>query len=114
MVVLKSNGNVYGAQLTAAERKALRIELQKEMADIGRRDLMELDAIILWELHEQLGLGPKSLKRFYTQFNKELMALCDRYEMHTEADKVWLCTHKLKEYGIDLEEWEKESEENGE
>lgn len=24
------------------------------------------------------------------------------------SDKIWICTYKLKEYGIDIEEWNKE------
>lgn len=34
-------------------------------------------------------------------------ALLKRYEMD-DSDTVWLCTHKLKEYGLDIEQWNKE------
>lgn len=37
----------------------------------------------------------------------ELDALVKRYEMGDE-DKAWLCSRKLKDYGIDISEWNKE------
>ena len=63
--------------------------------------------MVLWVLHEQLGWGETRLRRFYDNFAGELDALVKRYEMD-EEDKVWLCTQKLKDYGIDIEQWDKE------
>ena len=70
---------------------------------------MGLDAIILWELHTQLGLGPKRLKKFFDGFSDALNALVNRYEMDI-SDDVWLCTHKLKEIGVDVEDWYRQKE----
>lgn len=70
---------------------------------------LELDAIILWELHTQLGLGPKRLKKFFDGFSDALNALVNRYEMDI-SDDVWLCTHKLKEIGVDVEDWYRQKE----
>lgn len=39
----------------------------------------------------------------------EIDALAKWYEMGDE-DKAWLCTYKLKQYGIDIAEWNKEGE----
>lgn len=133
MEVLKQYGKVYGAKFTAAERQALKIELDKMVAeeraamkaeyekmrqdilkdleDFNRNNLKEIDAMFLWRLHEHEGWGHTRLKRFYIDFHKDMKALGKRYEMETSEDKIWLCTHKLKEYGIDLDEWEKEIEE---
>lgn len=109
MVVKKSCGKIFGADLTASERKAMEMEIRRQMAEIDRNNLREIDAIILWELHEQLGLGPERMKRFYRGFHKSLQKLLDRYEME-EIDQVWLCTQMLKDYGIDLDELAKECE----
>lgn len=68
---------------------------------------LEIDALVLWVLHEQLGWGEKRLRRFYDNFADEIDALVQRYQMD-EEDKVWLCTQKLKDYGIDIEQWDKE------
>ena len=67
----------------------------------------ELDAMILWHLHEEFGFGPKRLKQFYDTFAVRLDELIKHYEM-TDSDMVWLCTYKLKQYGIDIEEWNKQ------
>lgn len=37
----------------------------------------------------------------------ELDALVKRYEVGDE-DKAWLCSRKLKDYGIDISTWNKE------
>lgn len=107
MIVKKSCGNIFGADLTAAERKAMEIEIRKQVAEFDRNNLREIDAIILWELHIQLGLGPERMKRFYKGFHKSIRELLERYELD-DNDQVWLCTQMLKDYGIDLEEWMKE------
>lgn len=106
MVVLKSHGNVFGAKFTAAEKKALDIEIKKELADQTRSHETELDAMILWNLHEQFGFGYDRLFKFYSSFTKNIKELVKRYEM-PESESFWLATKKLKDYGIDLEEWEK-------
>ena len=94
--------------LKAAAQKAMNHEIMRQIAENTRKHEMELDAVILWQLHEQLGLGPIRLRRFYDTFGIALRDLVSRYEMD-DTDQIWLCTHKLKEYGIDLEEWQKES-----
>jgi hypothetical protein len=107
MRVKKAGGKVYGADLNAAERKAMDLEIQRQLAEFDLRNEREIDAIILWELHQQFGFGPKRLKHFYQNFGVELHNLIQRYQMSAD-DEVWLATHILKEYGIDLEEWERE------
>lgn len=105
MYPLKSGGKVYGAHLTAAERKALNIEIQKTMAEYDRKNADEIDAMILWALHEEFGFGRDRLERFYKAFAPKLKDLCTRYEMTDSGDVLWLCTHKLKEIDIDITEW---------
>lgn len=99
MKVKKAGKRVFGAVMSAAEKKAMDMEIQ--------RQLREIDALVLWELREQLGFGNKRLKKFYDNFSRGIEALIRRYEME-QGDDVWLCTYKLKEIGCDLEKWEKE------
>lgn len=108
MRVKKAGGKVYGVELTAAEKRAMNLEIQRQLGDHTRKHSREIDALFLWYLHEAFGFGIKRLKRVYTGFVPQLNALCDRYEMHEEGDDIYLCTKKLKDYGVDLEEWEKE------
>lgn len=107
MLIRKVGGKVCGAKLTAAEKKAMDIEIQKETAEYVRKTAFEIDAIVLWILHEKLGLGPKRLKRFYDDFGPAISALIDRYDLE-DSDQVWLCTQKLKDYGVDIETWHNE------
>ena len=108
MIPLKSGGKVYGAHLTAAERKAMNIEIQKAMAEYDRNNATEIDATVLWILHKEFGFGHDRLKKFHELFGTDLNALCERYELTDNSDELWLCTHKLKEDGIDIEQWNKE------
>ena len=56
MQIKKAGGKIFGASLTAAEQKAMNMEIQRQLVEYDRKNELELDAIILWELHTQLGL----------------------------------------------------------
>lgn len=107
MKVKKAGKRVFGAVMSAAEKKAMDMEIQRQLAEYDRKHIREIDALVLWELREQFGFGNKRLKKFYDNFSRGIEALINRYEME-QGDDVWLCTYKLKEIGCDLEEWEKE------
>lgn len=110
MIVKKAGGKIIGAQLTSAERKAMNIEIENQLAEYTRKHALEIDAMFLWFLHrhEKFKLGPKRLKEVFMDFAPLIDELCDRYEMHNEGDDIWLCTQKLKDIGVDLEELIKE------
>lgn len=92
--------------------KAMKEEMRKQMAEYDRKNMNELDSCILWVLHEKFGFGPERLKRFYNAFGPALDSLIEHYELDN-SDKIWICTYKLKEYGIDIEEWNKERNKKG-
>lgn len=119
MRVLKAGKHIIGAKLSNAEQKALNMEVDKQLAERTRQNEMSIDAIILWQMHEQLGFGVKRLKRFYFNFIPHYKALADFYEMRGDDkldessdmyDLDWLHIHKLQEIGVDLEEWQREAE----
>ena len=110
MLVKKSGGKIFGAHLTAAEQKAMNMEIQRQCAEFDKKNAREIDAMVLWVLHEVFGFGPDRLHKFYKSFNGQVEALAERYQMTDDGDQVWLCLHKLKEYGINLEEWEREAQ----
>ena len=93
--------------MTVAEKKAMNLEIQRQLAEYDKKHATEIDALILWVLHSEFGFGEKRLRRFYDRFNKAIAELLERYVME-ENDKVWLCTYLLKQYGIDLEKWREE------
>lgn len=111
MVIKKSGKHIYGAVLTAAEKKAVDIEIQKEIAEYTRKHNTEIAALVLRELRRQFGFGEKRLRQFYEGFDKGIDELIGRYEME-ESDDIWLCTQELKEAGIDIEKWSKEMDDS--
>lgn len=107
MFIKKANGKIFGAKLTNAEQKALDIEIRRQFAEFDREHTLEVDALILWQLMVQLGFGPERLKRFYENFAPAFDEMIAHYELN-DSDGIWYCQNKLKERGIDLEEWERE------
>lgn len=108
MQVIKILGKVYGAKLTNAEREAMTIEINKQLAEATRKHEDEIVALILWSLMDQLDLDEEGLKKFYDGFEPSIKALIDRYELD-DSDDVWLCTRKLKDRGIDISKWREEA-----
>lgn len=89
--------------------KAMDIEIQKELAEYDRKHIAEIDATILWVLHEQFGFGAQRLRTYYDAFHDRIKELVSRYEME-DQDDIWLCTQMLKRIGVDIEAWHKESD----
>lgn len=109
---IKIAGKVHGGYMTSAEREAMKIEIQKEFAEYDRKNAIEIEAMCLYVIRKVFKKGKKSLKQFHDDFYPEIEKLCARYEMDT-SEKVWLCTHMLKEEGIDIEAWVKADEKEG-
>lgn len=108
MLVKKAGGKVYGATFTAAEKRAMDMEIKRQLAEYTRKYEADLNATILYVLHEQLGFGEQRLKKFFDRFSVEIDALVKYYEMD-EEDAAWLCARKLLDMGIDVEKWCDES-----
>lgn len=106
MIIKKSGSHIFGAELTNAERKAMDIEIQKSMAEYDKANWMEIDAMVLWVVKNTFDLDNEQLREFYDSFTLEFEGLIKRYEM-SASEGIWLCTHRLKECGVDLEQWEK-------
>ena len=72
MFVKKVGSRVYGAEFTAAERKAMDIEIRRQIAEYDRKHEKEMTALILWQLHDLEGFGPKKLKRKKENFTGQM------------------------------------------
>ena len=83
---LKMNKEVREALEAEADRMA-----KEAIAEMNRDNEEELDAMVLYILHEEFGFGEKRLRRFY-------------------EDRLWLCQKKLREAGIDISKWKGEKE----
>lgn len=106
MVIKRSGKHIYGADLTAAEKKAMNIEIARQLGEFTRRYHTEIECIFLRELR-QYGFGETRLRRAFDHFGDDLDELITRYELGDE-DKLWLATQQLKQEGFDVEKWHRE------
>ena len=109
MQIKKAGGRVYGATLTDAEKKAINMEIRRQLAEMVKNNMEEVDATVLYVLMTEFGFGKKRLRRFHDTFDEQITALVHRYQMSSDDD-VWLCTEMLKRRGIDINQWNKELE----
>ena len=110
MTFIKTGKIITGTKLNSKEQEALDREIKKQLAEYNRKNADEIDAMVLWIIHKVYKKGHKELKRFHREFVPQIRALCARYEMTDKADTPWLCTEMLKDYGIDIREWNAEIE----
>lgn len=90
--------------LTNRERKALEAEINRQTAQNVKNLSLNLQALVLWQLHEQLGFGKKRLLRFQKAFLPMIQELQRFYELENASETDFVCKHKLKsEVGIDVE-----------
>ena len=90
---------------TAKERRAMEDEINRQTAQNVKNMSVDLQALVLWELHAQLGFGKKRLLRFQKKFLPMIQELQRFYEVRSANDTDFICKYKLKqEVGIDVEE----------
>ena len=106
MQVKKSNGKIFGADLSAAEKKALNMEIGRQLADYSQKYELEIEAMVLLMLRTEFGFGEERLKRAHKALSEGIDNLVERYQME-DGDAAWLCTYKLKEQGFDISKWDK-------
>lgn len=56
MQVKKAGGKVYGAVLTAAEKKAMDLEIQRELAEYDRKHIAEDDIWLCTQMLKRIGV----------------------------------------------------------
>ena len=90
---------------TSKERKAMQEEINRQTAQNVKNLSIDLQSMVLWSLHEQLGFGKKRLLRFQKKFLPLIQELQAFYEARTADDTNFICRYKLKnECEIDVEE----------
>lgn len=106
----RSGKTIFGVTLTPAEQKAVDREIERQLAEQIRLCNIEVEAKVLWILHTKFNFSEDELRNFYDDIDMDLDELAKHYEMGDD-DLCWLCTRKLKDAGIDIEQWSEESEE---
>lgn len=107
MYVKKYKGKVYGAEFTTDEQKAIDIEISKQLRETVDTFMRDMDAVILYTLLASEGWKQKRLRAFWENVYKEREKLLQHYECSSD-DYVWLARYKLKEIGVNVDEWNDE------
>lgn len=100
-------------KLTGPQRKAMNKEINAQILEKDMGYYFDMDAAVLWVLHRKFGFGKKRLRRFFEEFAASHEELRQYYELDDDDNGIWLCRKQLKEYGVDVEAWEKENMQNG-
>ena len=108
MRVKKFGGKPYGVELTSQERKAMTLEINRQILESDRKYRENIDALILYVLMAHYGWKKKRLRKFWDVFILEHKALREFYQMDESGDAEWLAHRKLKEIGVDIHQWYKE------
>lgn len=112
----KAFGKIYDVELNAKEQEVLDRKVNEEIRRIMPEYISdaakEMDALILWYLHENKStrFGKKRLKEFFDDFHVKLDELTDWYQLG-KSDRSFLCSYKLEQCGIDISDWQKELDE---
>ena len=107
----KFKGKPYGAELTAAERRAMNIEINRQIVVKDEQYQENLDALILYVLMVKRGWKKKRLHDFWKDFIVVHKELRDFYQMDKAGDAEWFCHRELKKIGVDVHQWYEEEKE---
>lgn len=96
-------------RMTSADRKIARQNFRNECHKIileeDEKYDKEVDAMILYTLHTELGFGKERIMRFFRAMDRNHKALKEDYLFSTPDEMAWLYKYKLKnEVGIDIDE----------
>lgn len=111
--VMKIQKNKRGhtkVKFTPEEQEAMNREIEDQLLNFVAGHLLEIEAMMLVQLRQQLGFGKKRLKRFYNGFTPTIYDMVVK-NMTNQDGKLANITI-LDDYGFSLEEWAKEREEN--
>jgi hypothetical protein len=91
----------------AAQRKALRAECVKEFDKLLAEYNREVALQVLYILRFDFGFGQERLRKFSEKMKEMQITTIDRYEAK-DGDVPYICEIKLRDSGIDVEEFLKE------
>ena len=95
--------NAFVPRLSNKERKAIEREIRFQTAKNVKNLSLNLQAIVLWNLHEQLGFGQKRLIEFQRSFLPLIKELQDFYMAEDAEETEFILLYKLKnEVGVDV------------
>lgn len=97
--------NALVPRLSNKERKAIERQIRIQTAKNVRDLSLNLQAIVLWNIHEQLGFGQRRLIEFQRTFLPLIKQLQEFYMAEDAAETEFILLYKLKnEVGVDVRE----------
>lgn len=109
MIFKRTGGMIFGVQLNRKEEEILNqwiaAEVKKALQERMENMEKDLDAAVLWTLHNQFGFGKDRLRKVWDEVVQEYKDLVKHYELDPE-DGVFICKQKLKDHcDVDLDAW---------
>lgn len=102
MVVKKHKGKIYGAAFSKDEMIAIKLEVNRQLAEAQDRLSYDVDSMVLYTLANEFGFGKKRLRQFYEGLKKGHEELTKHY---IDDDFPFLARCELEKMGIDLDQW---------
>lgn len=97
--------NAFVTRLSNKERKEIEREIRRQTASNVKNLSLNLQAIVLWNIHEQLGFGQKRLLEFQKTFLPLIKELQEFYMAEDSEETEFILLYKLKnEVGVDVRE----------
>ena len=97
--------NAFVQRLSNKERKEIEREIRRQTATNVKNLSLNLQAIVLWNIHEQLGFGQKRLLEFQKTFLPLIKELQEFYMAEDAEETEFILLYKLKnEVGVDVRE----------
>ena len=91
--------------MSKAQQKGMKREIDRQTAENVKRLSVNLSALVLWSVRQQLGFGKKRLLRFHKNFLPLIQELQNFYLSESDEETAFVCIHNLKEeVGIDVNE----------
>ena len=103
-VYMMKASDIGKAAIQGVGHDAMMHEINQQILKSDRDYQLDIDTMVLWSLHQFTGWGPKKLKAFYYFMFKEHLRMREFYEI----DDLYPERYKLKEKGVDIEEWYKD------
>lgn len=104
MRIRKLNGKIFGAELSENEKKAMDIEINRQIIEADREYQLDLNTLVLYTLYAHFGFGKKRLREFFLSMKQEHDDLINHYELE-EEEFPWIARKKLLDAGVDVEKW---------
>lgn len=90
------------ASLNEMAQTAFDDEVSRQLEERSKEWYENLDSIILYTLHNEFGFGKDRLLKFFRSLINTNEELISYYHL---KDADFICKKKLKEIGVDVEEW---------